>query len=247
MGASIAAGPHTTSTCLPGGAYVADLACGLPDAFRGAKPLGCCRSVLSPGSAALLPAAVRSHCGDACAITVRSCRRAALLQDRCGWPSVGVASSSQRRSRQVGRPPAKGRVGMTASSFHFIRAGWRHEPSPHGLVESAGGHPVSAHNSPQVRALASHPRVPAEWLRCKPTMLGSMCEISCDFSGLRHSFRPMSRSRQAKAAPHLRVAQAKNAGVIHNPRTFRWIVLDERRNARKFNDPAEPASASAVR
>jgi len=181
------------------------------------------------------------------AITVRSCRRAALLQDRCGWPSVGVASSSQRRSRQVGRPPARGRVGMPVVALHFIRAGWRHEPSPHGLMESAGGHPVSAHISPQVRALASHPKVLAEWLRCKPTMLGSMCEISSDFSSLRHQFQPSLRSRQAKAAPHQRVAQAKSAGVIHNPRTFRWIVLDERRNARKVSGPAVRASATAAR
>lgn len=185
MGASIAAGPHTTSTCVPGGACEALRwrRCRMP--FGARSPWAAADPCYRPGPLRFRPAARLARSGDCWRITVRSCRRAALLQDRCGWPSVGVASSSQRRSRLVGRPPAKGRCGMRARLLSALSApDGGMSPRRAAWWKGAVRHPASGHIRPQVRAFAVCPKGSAEWLRCKLSVSEPICKISSKISGL---------------------------------------------------------------
>lgn len=222
---------------------------GFPGAFRGAKPLGCCRSVLSPGPAALPSCrSFRMLANDmrpppAPAPALAFCRIAPA-------PIVGVSSVPRRRSRPrlrcAGRSPASGSATCRPMPFHRRAPDGGQGPRRALLRKRRRVTPRFRSRRPQVRASASRPEgawrvVTLQSFRVRIAARNSLRNQRFDPPFPRRFVR-----RHRKAAPLVRVAQAKNAGVIHSPRTLRWIALVQRRSA-AISGPAAPAGEGAGR
>lgn len=133
----------------------------------------------------------------------------------------------------AGRTPRFAGVKCRPSSLSSPhRAGWRPKPA-RALHRGKRYRSAFRFRSrrPQFCTSANGPKALAGWLRCKLSVFVSRCTYPLKFRGLGPEFRGFVLSRHTKAAPLARVAQAKSAGVIHNPRTLRWIVIVQRRSA----------------
>lgn len=199
MGASIAAGPHATSNLLPvrcrgsGQSVVPTIAgrrtgihyrrraggaSGPMDAVRGAKPLGCCRSVLAHRVAPLSAVPCSDPASANTCLPLRFGRPPTSLQ------TIGESRPGRYHPSRLPLPHRHGRSGRIPArdgaeccerhvALHFAPDGDRGPRRAQSTTQGCFHHSVSEHRSHSFAHPQISPKAPAGWLRCKPVMLAS--------------------------------------------------------------------------